>query len=133
MGSGLATLKARSDFLRVAGARRKAVTPGLILQAAARPAVAEKAAGGAAAIRVGYTASRKVGGAVVRNRAKRRLRAAAARVLSQCGRPATDYVLIARAVTAERPYAALVADLEAALRRIERGPAAIRRRAAREG
>jgi ribonuclease P protein component len=72
-------------------------------------------------LRVGFTASRKVGNAVIRNRAKRRLRAAAAQVLPLQGSPGTDYVLIARATTAGRPYAALVADLAAALRRVERG------------
>lgn len=73
-------------------------------------------------LRVGFTASRKVGNAVVRNRAKRRLRALAAQVLLDKGRPGTDYVLIARAATGDRPYAELVADLEAALRQVERGP-----------
>jgi ribonuclease P protein component len=47
------------------------------------------------------------------------MRAVAAKVLPHQGRPGTDYVLIARASTAERPFAALVADLEGALRRIE--------------
>ena len=75
-------------------------------------------------MRVGFTASRKVGNAVIRNRAKRRLRAAAARVLPQAGRPRTDYVLIARAGTARRPFASLIADLEAALRRVGRGRSA---------
>lgn len=84
---------------------------------------------GEAAIRIGITASRKIGGAVVRNRAKRRLRQAAARVLPQAGKPGTDYVLIARAGTAERPFAALLADLAAALKRIDRGA----RRPAEEG
>ena len=71
-------------------------------------------------VRVGFTASRKVGNAVVRNRAKRRLRAAAAGVLARAGRPGTDYVLIARAATGERRYAELVGDLAAALRQIDR-------------
>ena len=71
-------------------------------------------------MRVGFTASRKVGNAVVRNRAKRRLRAAAAEVLARDGRQGTDYVLIARAGTGERPYVELVGDLAAALRQIDR-------------
>jgi ribonuclease P protein component len=79
-------------------------------------------------MRVGFTASRKVGNAVTRNRAKRRLREAAANVLPRHGRQGTDYVLIARAGTAERPFPALIADLQSALRRIEH--AAARRRSA---
>jgi ribonuclease P protein component len=113
---GLARLKQRADFLRVAATRRRAVLPGLVLQAAPRP---ERSAA-APALGVGFTASRKVGNAVTRNRAKRRLRAAAAAILPERGRPGTDYVLIARASTADRPYALLLADLAAALQRVER-------------
>jgi len=101
--------------------------PGLVLQAARQP----KNAACGAAVRVGFTASRKVGNAVVRNRAKRRLREVA-RVLAERGRPGTDYVLIARAGTADRPYMALVADLETALRRVDRGGPTQRRPAAEE-
>jgi ribonuclease P protein component len=72
------------------------------------------------AVRVGFTASRKVGNAVVRNRAKRRLRAAAAEVLGRYGRQGTDYVLIARAGTGERAYTELIGDLAAALRQVDR-------------
>ena len=64
------TLKHRRDFLACARARRWAA-PGLILQARRR---AEAEGGGAETIRVGYTCSKKLGGAVARNRAKRRLR-----------------------------------------------------------
>ena len=113
MRAKLAILKRRADFLRVAAARLRAVTPGLILQAA------PGSAGGA--VRVGFTATKRLGGAVVRNRAKRRLRAVAAEVLAERGRPGTDYVLIARKNTAERPYPALVVDLETALRRVSCG------------
>jgi len=67
-------------------------------------------------LRVGYTASKKIGGAVVRNRAKRRLRAAAAAVLPLSGLPGTDYVLVARHDTATRPFESLVQDLAQALR-----------------
>jgi len=68
---------------------------------------------------VGFTASRKIGNAVIRNRAKRRLRSVAAAILSREGRSETDYVLIARATTVDRPYVALITDLNAALRRID--------------
>jgi ribonuclease P protein component len=101
------------------------VRPGLVLQAASRPPETS----GGETVRVGFTASRKVGNAVLRNRAKRRLRAAAAAVLARDGRQGTDYVLIARAGTGERPYPELVRDLEGALRQIERrGPEAQPRR-----
>jgi ribonuclease P protein component len=112
----LERLKVRADFLRVAAARRRAVLPGLILQAAPRPqrSPPEPPLG------VGFTASRKIGNAVTRNRAKRRLRAAAAAVLPAAGHAGTDYVLVARSGTAGRPYKALIADLALALRRLER-------------
>jgi ribonuclease P protein component len=113
MANGVARLKTRADFLRVAAARRSAARPGVVVQAAPRPGSGE-------AVRVGFTASRKVGNAVVRNRAKRRLRAAAAEVLARDGRPGTDYVLIARDATAGRPYADLLGDLASALRQVER-------------
>jgi ribonuclease P protein component len=115
MGGRLVTLKARADFLRVAAARRRAVAPGLVLQAARQPAGLNSDE----MVRVGITASRKVGNAVTRNRAKRRLRSIASAILSREGRPGTDYVLIARATTIDRPYEALMADLSAALRRID--------------
>ena len=104
-------LKRRAEFLRVAGERRKWAAPGLVLQARRREADED-------GIRIGFTASRKVGGAVVRNRARRRLKAAAAEVMARHAAPATDYVLIARAETPTRPFAALLADLETALKRL---------------
>ncbi|MEQ8196372.1 MAG: ribonuclease P protein component, partial [Rhodospirillales bacterium] len=68
----IARLKRRSEFLRVARAQIKWVTPGLILQARKRTASdkeADSAPGETPAIRIGFTVSRKVGGAVERNRA----------------------------------------------------------------
>jgi ribonuclease P protein component len=105
----LVRLKTRGDFLRVAATRARAARPGLVLQAAPQPGAA------GATLRVGYTASRRVGNAVARNRAKRRLRAAAAAVLAERGHDGMDYVLIARAGTGGQRYAELLTDLEGAL------------------
>ena len=69
-------------------------------------------------LRFGLTLSRKVGGAVSRNRARRRLRALAIEVLDRHGARAKDYVLIGRAETVRRPFAELRRDLEFALRRL---------------
>jgi ribonuclease P protein component len=110
-------LRKRSDFLDAARARR-ASTPGFTLQARAR--AGDEPDGHA--IRVGFTCSRKVGNAVARNRAKRRLREAARLTLPRLGRPGWDYVLIGRPeATASRPFDALLADLEGALARVHLG------------
>lgn len=117
----LARLKRRADFLRVAGQRRKWVTPGVMLQVAG---AAPDQAGGendglqnGVTIQIGFTASRKVGNSVMRNRARRRLKAVVDEVMPLYAKPGLDYVLIARRDTATRPYALLIEDLKLALRK----------------
>ena len=110
-GSSVGRLKRRADFLRVAAARRKWAAPGLILQVAAQP---EPPSGG---IRVGFTASRKVGNAVKRNRARRRLKALAAEMIAGGAHPGLDLVLIARPATVDRPFDELRRDLVQSLKR----------------
>ena len=110
--AALARLTRRAEFLRVAGTKKKWAAPGLVLQAAprAQPSGTE--------LRVGFTASRKVGIAVKRNRARRRLRAAVAATMPLHAAAGHDYVLIARADTIRRPFADLIGDLEAGLKRL---------------
>jgi ribonuclease P protein component len=67
---------------------------------------------------VGFTATRKIGGAVVRNRAKRRLREAARLLLPLHGRPGHDYVFIARSGAPSRPWERLLDDVKSALIRL---------------
>lgn len=113
LASPPARLLKRSDFLRVAAMRRKWAAPGLIVQAAPN-----RDPGGATAVRVGFTTSKKVGSAVERNRARRRLRAAVAEVFPGLAEPGTDYVVIGRRETLIRPYSLLLQDLRTALKRV---------------
>jgi len=137
MATALLRLKRREDFLRVAAARRRWVTPAFILQARERSREdidAAAAASGAAAsdstsvdqtvqeVRVGFTVSRKVGNAVVRNRVRRRLRAAAAEVLPARATPGFDLVLVGRVGGLTHPYQRIVHDLAVALGQVGAGP-----------
>jgi len=110
----LARLKTRRDFLRVADTRARFATPGLILQVRRHSADETSAL---PEIRVGFTVSKKVGNAVVRNRVKRRLRAAADEVIAARSKPGRDYVLVGRRESEERAYPDLLCDIETALAR----------------
>ena len=102
--------------------------PGLVLQAvspAHQPKDVEISEDTENRFRVGFTASRRVGGAVARNRAKRRLRAAVARVMPKRAKAGRDYVVIARAATLDRNFDDLLRDLEKALARVDAKAAGI--------
>ncbi|CAN5281577.1 ribonuclease P protein component [soil metagenome] len=72
-------------------------------------------------IGVGFTATKKIGGAVVRNRAKRRLRETARALLPLLGEPGHDYVFVARTGTPDRPWERLVDDVKSALISLKSG------------
>ncbi len=113
-------LKKRAEFLRVAGPRRKWVTQGLILQGAPRPGIKPDTeyTGEDRLARVGFTVTKKVGKAVVRNRVRRRLRAVADQLMADMALPGWDYVVIGRQQTIDRDFEKLVDDMRFALRRI---------------
>jgi ribonuclease P protein component len=102
-------LRRRAEFLAAAAGARASVAT-LQLQGHDRR--------DAAAPRVGFTVSGKIGGAVERNRIRRRLRAAAHEVLPAAGHDGYDYVLVGRRAALAAPYATIVADLSQAVRRL---------------
>ena len=103
-------LTRRAEFLRVAGQGRKEPSPGLVLQVLER--------GDAGPARLGFTVTKKVGNAVVRNRTKRRLREAARAVLAETPAPGVDMVLIGRDGTRARRFTVLVDDLRRAMAKL---------------
>lgn len=110
MSSPLPVMTKRADFLAASRARRQG-TAGFLLQARNR--------GDDGPARVGFTCSKKLGNAVARNRAKRRLREVARLTLPGTARPGWDYVLVGRPqVTATRDFADLCNDLAFALRKV---------------
>ncbi len=117
MGEAPERLRRRHEFLAVARRGRRVAAPGVVLQAWRREG-REGNDDRTACVRVGFTVSRKVGGSVMRNRARRRLRAAAGAVLWNHAAPGHDYVLIGRAATPRRPFPALLKDLETAMRKL---------------
>ncbi len=109
----LILIKKRPDFLHVNRNGLKVVKSGLILQAAPTRRVFDPPV-----FRIGYTATKKIGNAVCRNRAKRRLRAVCRALLPREAVAGYDYVVIARYSTAEREYDKLYKDMKYALREI---------------
>jgi ribonuclease P protein component len=109
----LGRMRRRADFLKAAAARRQG-TPGFLIQGRDR--------GDTDPPRVGFTCSKKVGNAVARNRAKRRLREVARLALAPVARAGWDYVLVGRPqATEERDFSALLAEAEAAVARLHGG------------
>src|SRR4051794_20789662 len=99
----LATIKKRADFL-AANAGRRVAMPGFILLVRDRE-------DSDSAMRAGFTVTRKIGGAVVRNRMKRRFRALAREIVPEKGFAGSDHVMIGRAKGVERDYSLLRSEL----------------------
>jgi ribonuclease P protein component len=108
----LITIKKRADFLAANGGLR-ATTPGFVLLVRDRNDDDPR-------MRVGFTVTKKIGGAVVRNRMKRRFRALAREILAARGFPGADHVIIGRAKGVERDFALLRAELGGALDRLRK-------------
>jgi ribonuclease P protein component len=102
-------LRRRPEFLRVASSGKKAAVGGVVLQALIRPD-SEPA-------RLGFTVTKKVGNAVVRNRTRRRLKEAARLLLAERPVAGVDLVLIGRDSTRQRNFILLQGDIRRALER----------------
>jgi len=110
MAASQARLKRRAEFLRAASRGRKAAMPSLVLQVFVR--------GDEAPARLGFTVTKKVGNAVVRNRTRRRLREAARLLLRDRRTTGVDLVLIGRDTTRAKPFTQLTGDLRRALEKL---------------
>lgn len=106
-------LTRRPEFLAVAASSLRFATPSVVVQA--RPG--SDTASPDAAARFGFTATRKLGGSVQRNRARRRLKAAAAALAPAHAKPGTDYVFVARAGVFGRAWPDLLRDVALAMDR----------------
>ena len=116
MGRAWGRLPERSDFLRVAAQGIRQGTPAFLIQGANQSleSTTHKQ------IRIGFTASRKIGNAVIRNRAKRRLRAAADAALGAMTDQTVDLVLVARHSAISRDFAIMRTELSKAAERVVR-------------
>jgi ribonuclease P protein component len=108
----LGTIKKRADFL-AANSGLRTTTPGFILLVRDRNDTDST-------MRVGFTVTRKIGGAVVRNRMKRRFRALAREIVREKGFPGADHVMIGRSKGIERDFSLLRSELAGALDRLHK-------------
>lgn len=113
----LITLKKRREFLAARGGGRAAM-PSFVVET--KPREGDPLG----PPRFGFTVTKQIGKAVVRNRTRRRLRALVRALPDALTRPGHDYVLIARAGAFDRPFAELAKDLEQAMRRVHDRPRA---------
>jgi ribonuclease P protein component len=119
--TAIGRLKTRAEFLHVRGGARH-VTPSLVLQARKRGESKEHQFA-----RFGFTATKALGGAVLRNRARRRLKEAVRLAAPDRAVEGYDYVLIAREGTVQRRFADLIKDLERALAKVHEPSSAKKR------
>jgi ribonuclease P protein component len=130
----LETLKRSADFKRVRGGARQH-TASFLIEGKKRPGDSSSPAGKAKSeagtgarseppsqqARFGFTITKKIGGAVIRNRIRRRLKAALRALDADAARPDFDYVIVARDKAYDQPFGELAADLAKALQRIGAG------------
>lgn len=108
-------IQKRADFVRATAKGTRYVAPAFLLQSIPSPDTVPPAI---STVRLGVTATRKLGGAVVRNRVKRRLRAAAREILPHQGVEGMDYVLVGRSFCVHYPYDALCRDLARGVKKL---------------
>ena len=108
-------LRKRAEFVALNQSARRFVRPAFVVQMLPREGETDPAA-----IRIGFTATKKLGGAVVRNRVKRRLREAVRQMLPGLGLAGHDYVFIAREKAETCDYADMLKDMRFALDRLRR-------------
>lgn len=112
----ITTIKKRSDFVKVGERGKKVSTAGFLLLA-----LKSEVGGQESGTRIGYTVTKKQGDAVTRNRIRRRLREVVRKTFPDLARLGYDYVIIARTVSAARPYEMLIKDLRYALHTVHKG------------
>ncbi|MGI9500810.1 MAG: ribonuclease P protein component [Geminicoccaceae bacterium] len=114
--SNVVRLKRRSEFLAVAATGRRWVAPAFVLQIGPRGGRGQDILSDE--IGLGFTATKRIGNAVARNRAKRRLREAARQLLPHAANAAHDYVLIARTGVLTCAFPTLLGDLKEAFSKV---------------